>query len=103
MKLTKRTTFEVEYYDFEEFIAMHYGRPYSFVIDMDIEKPWMGYENHFDVNGKLIPIQYQEIFDFATFGSYYQLAPALLNDFCERKIIESGHYIILAPYWKKEL
>ena len=92
LKFIKKVVFEVESYDFEDFIKREYGKDYSFVADIECGNDSV-HEFEIDAKSK-INSRSKDVDLFRKTGHYHYLARVLLEDLANRKLIEYGTYII---------
>lgn len=94
IKITKKTTLEIKYSDFTRLVEKVYGQEYDFVEDMGCSNNSFKIFNGVGKDGILANERRRELDRFIKIGKYDYIARILLNDMCDKKIIESGNYLI---------
>ena len=93
LKAVKKTVFHVEHWDLEEFICEVYGKDeYSFVEDAEVQN----YSSkEFSLNKEPLDERDTNILNrFIEGHSPQYIIRILLQDMCNRDLIEEGDYII---------
>lgn len=97
LKATKRTIFEVDAFDFEEFVRFTYGHEYCFQADEE-----QGNDTTFDMGAltkePLDTYDAGNLAEFKQIGKYSYLSRVIMQDLCNRGLIEAGEYQISLSY-----
>lgn len=91
LKMKKITLFEIDDIELNRFIKKEYGKDFSFAADQEAPRDS---QHRFSVNGDLDSFDQASIEKFKKTGNFSYLSRILLDDLCQRKILESGTYLI---------
>jgi hypothetical protein len=92
LKATTVTRFEVDCYDFDDFVKEIYGQEYEFVPDIEC-----GNDSQHSFTAKksvLNKWDLEKLNKFSKTGEYSYLAHALFTDLVNRDILPEGDYLI---------